>query len=53
MEVVENEGQAITRLCARENAIRWRDIAKLGLNPLERSALIPVGNNPQSYRLQR
>ena len=34
-EEVENEPQAIARLCAKENVYSLaRDIAKLGLNPL-------------------
>lgn len=42
-EEVESEQKAIERLCAKENIYALaRDIAKIGLNPLERFALIPV-----------
>jgi hypothetical protein len=43
-EPVETEPQAIERLCATEDVYALaRDIAKFGLSPLERLALVPTG----------
>jgi hypothetical protein len=51
-EPVENEAQAIERLCTREDVLPLaRDIVRHGLSPLERFALAPIGKRSaaQSY----
>lgn len=43
-EPVESEGEAIERLCAKEDVVPLaRDIIRHGLSPLERFAMTPIG----------
>lgn len=51
---VESEAQAIERLCAKEDIYPLaRDIAKIGLNPLERFALLPIEGGKRTDKKYR